>query len=68
MPLDRQLQKLSFIQAGMSLPGTSKGEASGFVQQLILAIEDAQAQAAKPKPAAQLAQSAWDKLQYDFPV
>jgi hypothetical protein len=41
---------------------------SDFAAQLIAAIEDAQAAASQQKPATQLAQAAWDKLQYDFPV
>lgn len=41
---------------------------SDFAAQLIAAIEDAQAAASRPLSEPLLAQAAWDKLQYDFPV
>ncbi|KAL4430925.1 hypothetical protein ABPG75_006181 [Micractinium tetrahymenae] len=41
---------------------------AGFAGALIAALRDAEAAAAKPKPPAQLAEAAWSKLQFDFPV
>ncbi|PRW58348.1 hypothetical protein C2E21_2994 [Chlorella sorokiniana] len=40
----------------------------GFAAQLIAALEEAQAAASQPKPAHLLAQAAYEKLQFDFPV
>ncbi|PSC75105.1 hypothetical protein C2E20_1718 [Micractinium conductrix] len=41
---------------------------AGFAAQLIAALEEAEAAAAAPKPAVQLAEAGWSKLQFDFPV
>ena len=40
----------------------------GFAQALIQALQAAEDASAAPRPTPQLAQAAWDKLQYDFPV
>ena len=39
-----------------------------FAQQLIQALQDAQAAAARPRSAEELARRAFDKLHFDFPV
>ena len=47
-------------------PGSMPVE--GFAAQLIAALEEAQAAASQPKPPHLLAQAAYEKLQFDFPV
>lgn len=48
--------------------GKAQGAPKEFAAQLIAALEDAQAAAAVKKPASQLAQAAFNQLQFDFPV
>lgn len=51
-----------------AMAGKAGKPPSDFAAQLIAAIEDAQAAASRPLSEPLLAQAAWDKLQYDFPV
>lgn len=41
---------------------------AGFADALIAALRDAEAAAGRPKEPATLAEAAWSKLQFDFPV
>lgn len=52
----------------MSRPTGSNPPPAGFAAALIDALEEAQAAASQAKPSPQLAQAAWQKLQFDFPV
>ena len=46
----------------------SQAPPDGFAAQLLAALTDARLASEQPKPATQLAQAAWNSLQYDFPV